>query len=82
MGPRQLYRKEVGTGVYVTPHMKTASIYASRTKLKFNGANRRVEVVLQCRVRPSAIKQTSRQDYWVINDPANVRPYGVLMRDC
>jgi hypothetical protein len=81
VGPRQLYKREVGAGVYVTPYMKTARGYASRTSLNFNGESRRVEVVLQCRVRPSAIKQTSRDDYWVINDPADIRPYGVLMRD-
>ena len=33
-----------------------------------------MRIVLQCRVRTSAIKKTSRREYWVINNPADIRP--------
>ncbi len=44
------------------------------TRLEHNGVMRNVRIVLQCRVRTSAIKKTSRTEYWVLNDPADIRP--------
>ncbi len=44
------------------------------TPLEHDGVTRNVRIVLQCRVRTSAIKKTSKRGYWVINDPADIRP--------
>ena len=35
---------------------------------------------MQCRVKPTAIRVCSRNPYWVINDPKDIRPYGILLR--
>ncbi|CAE8585311.1 unnamed protein product, partial [Polarella glacialis] len=45
-----------------------------------------VQIVLQLRVRPSAIRKVStgtdfEKKYWVINDPQDMRAYGVLIRE-
>lgn len=76
-GSRQMFQKEVGKGVYVTPLLRTAQAYAEEVCLD----GHRVQFVVQCRVRPSAIKICSRADYWVINDSKDLRPYGILVRD-
>ena len=82
VGPRQAYANEVGRGVYVTPHIRTAEMYTRVTNLSHNGEQKNVRIILQCRVRPSAIRKTTdSRGYWVINDPADVRPYGVLMKE-
>jgi hypothetical protein len=44
------------------------------TRLQHNGEARNVRIVLQCRVRTSAIKKTSKKAYWVLNNPADIRP--------
>jgi len=47
-----------------------------------------VQIVLQIRVKPSAIRPVSdpkatefERKYWVINDSECLRPYGVLIRE-
>lgn len=35
-------------------------------------------MILQCRVKPNKIKMASN-NIWVINQPQDIRPYGVLL---
>lgn len=79
-GARQAFAGKVGTGVYCTPVLSTAQGYSSEVELSANGKTRKVSIILQCRVRPEAIKRAT-DDYWVINDPADIRPYGVLVME-
>jgi len=78
-GSGQVYQNEVGRGIYCTPYMSDAEAYASKTTLQHNGETRTVQIVLQCRVRPSAIKKTSREGYWVINNPKDIRPCALAL---
>ena len=78
-GSGQVYQNEVGRGIYCTPYMSDAEAYASKTTLQHNGETRTVQIVLQCRVRPSAIKKTSRDGYWVINNPKDIRPCALAL---
>eukprot|EP01043_Picozoa_sp_COSAG02_P046650 COSAG02_NODE_4385_length_5421_cov_4.928035_5_plen_47_part_00 len=39
-----------------------------------------MNIVLQCRVRTSAIKKTSFDGYWVLNNPADIRPCELYLR--
>ena len=79
--------KRVGEGIYCTPHLETAEAYASSVTQVItdpytgNTTKRNLEYIMQCRVKPSAIRQTARAEYWVINDPEDIRPYKVLVRD-
>ena len=36
-------------------------------------------IVLQCRIKPEALKITTVSDYWLINEPKNIRPYGIIL---
>ncbi|KAF4714980.1 hypothetical protein FOZ63_031495, partial [Perkinsus olseni] len=79
-GTRQNYSQEVGIaqGIYCSPHPDTAGVYSDTIMVE----GRRIGVMLQCRVRPAAVRQCqSRQDYWVIESSEDVRPYGVLVRE-
>jgi len=79
-GTRQAYRngktvdgQTVGYGIYCTPKLEVAE-HGYTTVSKDLGT----KVILQCRVRPAAIKDCGN-DYWVINDPKDIRPYGLLI---
>ena len=64
----------VGIGIYCTPNIETAKSYT--LSFQFNGGNHRL--AFQCRVRPEAVRFAT-EDYWVINNPSNIRPYGILL---
>jgi hypothetical protein len=82
-GVRQKFKGEVGKGVYCTPNINVAAYFASSQKV----AGMNVQVVLQLRVRPEAIREVTNGDkwmynqYWVLNNPQDVRAYGVLLRE-
>ena len=79
---RCLKTKEIiGKGVYCTPGLKEAERYATAHNFK----GHKIYFVMQCRVNPEKIKHVhnykfDRNAYWVINDPADIRPYKVLIK--
>ena len=85
-GPAQAYAdyicqrsgQRVGVGVYCTPNINVALTGYTSQKMNVQGKN--YSVIMQCRVKPSAIKWTQAQDYWVINDPKDIRPYGIIFK--
>jgi len=79
-GPRQACKATCGEGIYCTPDIPTALGYSATVSLPGeDGKARAVQFIMQCRVRPDAIRKAS-DTVWVINDPTNIRPYGVLVR--
>jgi len=84
VGERQKFAKDTGAGVYCTPLIDVAQHYSKPTLLR----GRSVQIVLQLRVRPSAINPVTNpsahefeRKYWVINNPDDIRAYGVLIRE-
>jgi len=84
VGDRQKFENDTGAGIYCTPLIDVAQHY-SKPK-KYQGHT--VQIVLQLRVKPSAIKHITdssatpfEKKYWVINNPAHIRAYGVLIRE-
>jgi len=91
-GARQVYKdgkdartgEKIGAGVYCTPEIDAAKSYAPG--VPFEG--KKLRFVFQCRVRPEAIRRCHDEEikrgacgtYWVINDPKDIRPYGVLVQ--
>ena len=74
-------------GIYCTPLVTTAlDEYAY--PIDINGI--KYKLAFQCRVRPSAIHvcrgptgtyQGKKVDnYWVVSDPSDIRPYGVILQ--
>lgn len=76
-GNSQLHEDEVGIGIYCTPSIDIAEQF-SWTAIHLGHT---VRFVIQCRVAPNAIKKCSTPDFWVIRDPADIRPYGVLVKE-
>merc|ERR1711904_242156 len=91
VGDRQAYKdfkdartgEKIGTGIYCTPNVNTAAEYSPVVEVD----GKQVQFVFQCRVRPEAIKRIHEEvgresgAYWLINDPSDIRPYGVLARE-
>lgn len=78
----------IGRGVYCTPSISVAQAYASsRTgEGQFSLDGKSALFVVTCRIKPSAIKRCQDENkdsgaYWVINDPKDIRPYGVLVKE-
>mmetsp|Transcript_43688 Transcript_43688/g.112849 ORF Transcript_43688/g.112849 Transcript_43688/m.112849 type:complete len:394 (-) Transcript_43688:57-1238(-) len=84
VGGRQKFEKDTGAGVYCTPFLNIAQHY-SKPQMQ---DGKSVQIVLQLRVRPSAIKHITdpkatefEKKYWVMNNPEDIRAYGVLIRE-
>mmetsp|Transcript_115928 Transcript_115928/g.322816 ORF Transcript_115928/g.322816 Transcript_115928/m.322816 type:complete len:381 (+) Transcript_115928:79-1221(+) len=84
VGDRQKFAKETGAGVYCTPWIEVAQHYSKPQR--HDGHT--VQIVLQLRVRPSAIRHITdpkatdfERKYWVVNRPEDIRAYGVLVRE-
>ena len=76
-------RNAYGVGVYCSPNIETAAEYSD----EFYGYNgKKYKIVLQNRVRPSAIKKASDNggpdDYWYIESGKDIRPYSICVKEC
>jgi ubiquitin len=63
-----------GRGIYSTPNVVTAELYA--TEFSFDG--RRYKVVVQNRVNPTCLNKFG--DYWVSPRDEDIRPYGLCIK--
>ena len=82
-GYRPGHNNAYGVGIYCTPNIETAALYAQ----EFTGDDgKRYKLVLQNRVKPSAIKKASDKggpdDYWYIENGKNIRPYSMCVKEC
>mmetsp|Transcript_61865 Transcript_61865/g.142476 ORF Transcript_61865/g.142476 Transcript_61865/m.142476 type:complete len:603 (-) Transcript_61865:384-2192(-) len=93
----------IGEGVFVTPNIEVAQAFANgyrKSKHKnssaFEHQGHRVYAVLQCRVRPDAIRRGSRRSTlsndeevmglegvfeWILNNGDDVRPHALLIKE-
>ena len=67
----------VGRGIYCSPHIQVCIGGYSGNGVQVG--NERYYLVFQCRVNPKAIKVCSNHEYWVLNQPKDIRPYGVIL---
>lgn len=68
--------QKVSQGVYFSPHFQVC-LRNYTTPIVVNKETYRL--ILQCRVNPEKILITRRQEYWVVNEPKDIRPYGVVL---
>ena len=68
-------KEKVGKGVYLSPHFQTCLPYTKPFEVEGN----EYRLMMQCRVNPTKIKVCSKEDFWVLNEPADIRPYGILL---
>jgi ribosomal protein S27AE len=79
-----------GKGAYLTNHIEVAEGYCH--SVDFN--NKKYIVAFQCRLKPDKIKIPEKKgdeiekrndpdwnnDYWIINESRDIRPYGILLK--
>jgi hypothetical protein len=79
-GERNLY----GNGIYSTPDINVALLYADTTEEK--GRNRKkFKVILQNRVNPKTLQKVSKAEndvgeYWISPNEDDIRPYGFCVK--
>ncbi|CAF1246241.1 unnamed protein product [Adineta steineri] len=77
--------KTCGKGIFLTPKMKHLTDNIENCRLikpiQYN-KHYYIEVVLQCRIHPRKIRvpECANNQYYIVNDPKHVRPYGLLIR--
>jgi hypothetical protein len=77
-GERQTHKIVVGEGIYCTPLIAIAEEYAGTIELR----GKKYKMLMQCRVKPAKIKVCpGNKDYWVLNDPKDIRPYGICIKE-
>lgn len=83
-GSRQAINLEAGAGINVSPWIGVAQHYSKPHK----HSGRDIQMVLQLRVRPGAIRQNSKpkasefeKKFWVIQKLEDIRACGVIVRE-
>ena len=66
-----------GRGIYSTPNVETAELYAKEFKSS-DGVN--YKFVIQNRVNPAQLNKFG--DYWVSPNDEDLRPYGLCIKKC
>ncbi|XP_041853333.1 uncharacterized protein LOC121647729 [Melanotaenia boesemani] len=87
-GPGQVY----GKGIYSTPYISEAELYAKTFTSNKNG--KQYKVILQNRINPKYRQKYNNQKYWLVPIPDNssaqdervmveqaIRPYGLLLKE-
>ena len=64
-------------GIYCSPHFHTC-VTGYAQPININVKNYRL--IFQCRVNPKKVHICpGQEDYWVINEPEDIRPYGIIL---
>ena len=75
-------RFKFGRGIYSTPDIKVAFLYAETVTLK----KKKYKVVMQNRVNPNNLKKISKEEtgdgeYWISPSDEDIRPYGFCVQE-
>ena len=72
--------KLIGNGVYFSPSIKEAEMYAGIANIN----EQRYKIVLMVRIKPSSIRQYNCKEnkYWIVDGTSDdVRPYRILLKE-
>ncbi len=71
-----------GPGVYRSPDPKFPEKgYVTPVELDTQEGKKKFKCMLQVAVNPNGVKFTSDKDIWVVPNPQNIRPYGILIKE-
>jgi hypothetical protein len=69
-------------GVYCSPNPRFPEDgYTGVVSLDTQQGLKRFKCMLQVAVNPAGVKFTSNKDIWVVPDPKDIRPYGILIKE-
>ena len=67
-----------GRGIYSAPDL---SIVERDYAKQFSKNGRRYKIVFQNRVNPVNLRKVNYDQYWLVADDSDIRPYGILVKD-
>ncbi|CAF3283490.1 unnamed protein product, partial [Rotaria sp. Silwood2] len=71
-----------GPGVYCSPNPKfPENGYVAVVELETQKGKKKFACMLQVAVNPIGVKFTADKDIWVVPNPQDIRPYGVLIKE-
>ena len=73
-GRRFLY----GKGIYSAPDLSYVENYYAT---EFRNGGREYKIVFQNRVNPDKLRKEFRDEYWIVRDDSDIRPYGILVKE-
>ena len=80
-GFRKARNHAYGEGVYCSPNPKFPedNRYTRAVSINTDGGSKSYKCMLQVAVNPDGVK-IGTQDIWVVADPKDIRPYGILIK--
>ena len=73
-GKRFMY----GRGIYSSPNLSYVERYYAT---EFRNGGREYKIVFQNRVNPDKLRKEFRDEYWIVRDDSDIRPYGILVKE-
>jgi hypothetical protein len=71
-----------GEGVYCSPNPQFPEKgYVQRVQLDTQKGSKGFKCMLQVAVNPDGVKFTTQDDIWVVPNPKDIRPYGILIKE-
>lgn len=71
-----------GDGVYCSPDPKFPEVgYVGIVACDTEEGRKKFKCMLQVAVNPDGVKFTTDKQIWVVPDPEDIRPYGILIKD-
>lgn len=82
---------KLGPGIYVSPHVEYADIFASQINVTTTQGPKKYRCIFQLAVRPGSFtiegypgcmhaNYGNENSEWLVPNPADVRPYGILCK--
>ncbi|CAF0803840.1 unnamed protein product [Adineta steineri] len=72
-----------GPGVYCSPDPQWLenSYYVATVEIDTKQGKKKYKCMLQIAANPDGVKFTSESDIWVVSNPEDIRPYGILIKE-
>ena len=75
-----------GPGVYNSPDIRVGQGYSKAVTIETKKGSKRFYYVLMVAVNPANLNSTrtpgAPDNYWIAPTPADIRPYGILLKEC
>ena len=67
-----------GKGIYSSPDL---SHVECRYAKPFTSKGKKYKIVFQNRVNPAKLRKANQDQYWIVTDHSDIRPYGILLKE-
>ena len=67
-----------GRGIYSSPDLSHVEDYYA---IPFTNNGKQYKIVFQNRVNPAKLRKANEDQYWIVTDHSDIRPYGILVKE-